>query len=143
MYAALSTPFGRPAGLAAAYRRVGVETGVIGATPHQLVTMLFDGFVDALTRARGALRQRDPEAKGRAVNHAVRIIEEGLMAGLDASGGGKLAADLRNLYGYLTMRLVQANLHNDDEALAECQRLIQPVREAWAAIGPQVHGGTR
>jgi hypothetical protein len=39
-----------------AYRSVGVETGVGAATPHQLVAMLYDGLLDSLARARGALR---------------------------------------------------------------------------------------
>lgn len=143
MYAALANPFARSAGYAAAYRRVGVETGVAGASPHQLVAMLFDGYMDALARARGALRQNDLEGKGRAVGQAARIVEEGLKAGLDLQAGGKLASDLSALYAYVTMRLTRANLHNDDEALAECQRLIEPIRDAWAAIESQVQGRGR
>ncbi len=141
MYAALASPFGRPAaaaGFAATYRQIGVETGVTGATPHQLVGLLFDGFVDAVSRARGALGQRDMEAKGRAIDHAMRIIEEGLKAGLDLRSGGKLAADLNELYAYLVRRLANAHLRNDDAALAECQRLIEPVRQAWTGIGAQI-----
>ena len=34
------------------------------------------------------------------------------------------------------MRLTHANLHNDAAALDECQALLEPVRAAWAAIGP-------
>ena len=29
-----------------------------------------------------------------------------------------------------------ANLHNDDAALDECVRLLEPVRAAWIAIDP-------
>jgi flagellar protein FliS len=65
----------------------------------------------------------------------VRIIEEGLRAGLDLNAGGNLARDLHELYGYLTMRLTLSNLHNDEAGLAECQRLMEPLRDAWAAIG--------
>ena len=46
------------------------------------------------------------------------------------------AADLDALYGYLTLRLMHANRHNDEAALAECERLIEPLREAWQAIAP-------
>ena len=35
------------------------------------------------------------------------------------------------------MRLTQANLRNDEAALLECQRLIEPLRDAWAQIGAQ------
>jgi flagellar secretion chaperone FliS len=119
-----------------AYRRVGVETGVDAASPHQLVTMLFEGFGDALAQARAALQRKDIEAKCKAITRAARIVDEGLKASLDLRGGGKLAEDLRALYVYVAMRLTQANLNNDAAALDECQALLEPVRSAWAAIAP-------
>ena len=62
--------------------------------------------------------------------------EEGLRAGLDLNAGGTLARDLDELYTYLTMRLTLAHIRNDEAMLDECQRLIQPLREAWQSIGP-------
>ena len=59
-----------------------------------------------------------------------------LKATLDLDGGGKLAADLSALYGYVALRMTQANLNNDSAALDECVRLMEPVRSAWVAIGP-------
>lgn len=124
---------------ALAYRLVGVQTGVDAATPHQLVKMLFDGFVDAVAQARGALRDKQIVAKGVAICRAARIVEEGLKAGLNLEEGGPLANDLRDLYSYVTVRLTHANLHNDDAALAECVGLIGPLREAWVQIGTHAH----
>ena len=118
------------------YSQVGVETGVASATPHHLVTLLFDGFMEALAQGRGAMRSGQTEAKGLALGRAVRIVEEGLRAGLDLHAGGNLARDLDELYTYLTMRLTLANIRNDEAMLDECQRLVQPLREAWAAIAP-------
>jgi flagellar protein FliS len=134
MFAAHATPFGRPAANAHAYRQISIETGVAGATPHRLVGLLFDGYMDAIAQARGALVQRDVAAKGRAIARAERIVEEGLKAGLDLEAGGALAEDLRALYAYVVLALTRANLHNDDAQLAECQKLIEPVRDAWARI---------
>lgn len=123
--------------LSGLYRQVGVETGVASASPHQLVQMLFDGLLESLVHARAALREHQVEAKGRAITRASRILDEGLKAALSPAGG-ELSQNLDSLYGYVAMRLMQAHLHNDDTALAECQRLIQPVRDAWAEIGAQV-----
>ena len=47
---------------------------------------------------------------------------------------GALAADLDRLYAYVTLRLTQANLKSSEAALDECQRLLQPLREAWMSI---------
>jgi len=123
---------------AKAYRQVALETGVDAASPHQLVLMLIDGFQDSLAQARGAITARDIETKGRAIGRAVRIIEEGLRAGLNQEAGGSLAGSLDALYHYITVRLTQANSANDIAALEECSRLIEPVRSAWVAIGAQV-----
>ena len=122
--------------LAGAYRVVGVETGVPAASPHRLVTMLFDGFVEAIAQARVALRQGDVEAKCKAIGRAVRIVDEGLKASLDVDTGGPLASDLSALYGYVAVRLTEANLHNDGRALDECAALLEPIRSAWLAIDP-------
>ena len=135
MYPA-SSPFGRSQTFANAYRQVGVETAVNAASPHQLVQMLFDGYMDALTKARGAMEGGQIEAKGRAISQAVRIVEEGLKASLDLDAGGELAADLRDLYAYVVVRLTRANLHNDPKALEECRALMEPLRTAWKSIAP-------
>jgi flagellar protein FliS len=120
---------------AGAYRTVGVETGVAGASPHHLVTMLFDGFNDAVAQARSAMAEGQIEAKCKAITRAVRIVDEGLKAPLDAAGG-VLTENLRALYGYVALRLTEANLNNDALALDECVKLLEPVRSAWLAIRP-------
>ena len=124
---------------AQAYARIGLETGVAAASPHELVTMLFDGFNAAVGEARIALAEGQVEAKCKALMRALRIVDEGLKAPLDASGGA-LTANLSSLYGYVSLRLTQANLNNDAAALDECQSLLEPVRSAWAAIAPATAG---
>jgi flagellar protein FliS len=131
------SPFARPHAFSSAYRQVGVETGVASASAHQLVQMLFDGVQEAIVQARGAMRLGQIDAKGRAIGRAVRIVDEGLKAGLNLRAGGSLALDLDELYAYVTLRLTQANLRNDESALDECVALLQPLREAWASIAPQ------
>jgi flagellar secretion chaperone FliS len=120
-----------------AYRQIGVETAAATASPHQLVTMLFDGFRDAVAQARGAMAAGRVEDKGQAIGRALRIIDEGLRAGLNLEAGGSIAADLQALYTYIMLRLTHANIRNDDAALAECVALLEPVRTAWVSIGQQ------
>jgi flagellar secretion chaperone FliS len=122
------------------YSRVGVETGVQGASPHKLVTMLFDGYFESLMRAKAAMAAGQIDVKGQEIGRAVRIVEEGLKASLDLRAGGSLAADLSELYAYVTRRLTHANLKNDAAALDECHALVKPLHDAWQAIAPQVEG---
>lgn len=136
--ASYASPTARRHVMANAYQQVGVQTEVHSAGPHRLVAMLLDGCLEAIAQARGAMRAGQVELKGRAIGRAARIVEEGLRATLDMRAGGSLAADLHDLYGYLTMRLTQANVRNDEALLDECQRLLAPLRDAWNDIGPQV-----
>lgn len=138
---ALPTSFGRPQGFAQAYARVGVETSVNAASAHQLIALLFNGFMDSIVLAKGAMRARQIEAKGKAIGRAARIVEEGLKSSLNLEEGGKLASDLHALYAYVTIRLTTANLRNDEAALDECASLIGPLRDAWISIGPTVEAG--
>ncbi len=131
----------RSQGFANAYARVGVETSVNAASAHKLIELLFNGFIESIALARGAMRNRQIEAKGKAIGRAARIVEEGLKAGLDMQAGGKLAEDLSALYAYVAVRLTYANLRNDESVLDECVSLINPLREAWISIGPQVEAG--
>lgn len=123
----------QPGGL---YQQVGLETQLAGASPHHLVAMLFDGYMEAVAQARGAMRAGQIELKGRAISRALGIVQEGLRAGLDLKVGGPLARDLDELYAYIAGRLTLANLRNDEALLDECQRLLQPLRDAWTSIAP-------
>jgi flagellar secretion chaperone FliS len=136
-------PASRPQARAAGhlYREVAVESAIGGsADSHRLVAMLFAGFSESVAQARGALREGRVSDKGLAIGRALRIIEEGLRANLDRTAGGKLAHDLHELYGYVGARLMHANLRNDESALEECARLIQPLAAAWNEIDPATHG---
>ena len=118
------------------YQQVGLETQLAGASPHHLVAMLFDGYMEAVAQARGAMRAGQIELKGRAIGRALGIVQEGLRAGLDLKVGGSLARDLDDLYAYIAGRLTLANARNDEAMLDECQRLVQPLRDAWTSIAP-------
>jgi len=119
---------------AGAYKQVHVSTSVDGASPHGLIAMLYDGLACAIVEARGAMRERNVPAKGRAIARALRIVDEGLSAVLNRQEGGALAQRLDSLYDYLLLRLTQANLRNDEAALEECGQLVETLRSAWASI---------
>lgn len=120
-----------------AYRQVGVHSGIENASPHMLIQMLFDGLFQSLNAARGAIERGDVESKGQHLSKAVRIIQEGLVMGLDMERGGELAANLRLLYDYSVRQLTRANLHGDAALVEEVTGLLQPVAQSWKAIGPQ------
>lgn len=123
-----------------AYRRVGVETSVQNANPHQLVHLLFEEFFQCLSKAQGALERKDIPAKGHAIGRAVRILEEGLKAGLNPVDGGELASNLGRIYDYCVMQLTLANVRNDVGLIQEVRKIIDPIASAWSEINPANSG---
>ncbi len=120
----------------AAYATVKAETDVAAADPHHLVLMLFDAALVAVRRATERMRVRDAATKGVAVSKAIQIIEEGLIASLDMQAGGELAGRLRELYEYMTRRLLMASVKNDPAGLEEVATLLADLKDSWASIRP-------
>ncbi|WP_374359269.1 flagellar export chaperone FliS [Pseudoduganella danionis] len=125
-----------------AYAKVGMETGVVAASPHKLIVMLFDGALVALGTALLSMRDGNIGEKGKSISKAIMIIDSGLRAALDKKAGGEIAEGLDALYEYMSARLLTANLNNDPSILEEVQRLLTELRDAWNAIAdtPAVTG---
>ena len=117
-----------------AYANVGMETGVVAASPHKLIVMLFDGALVALSTALNGMRSGNIAEKGKSISKAIMIIDSGLRAALDKKAGGDIAEGLDSLYEYMSGRLVTANITNEPAILEEVQRLLIELRDAWNAI---------
>ena len=120
-----------------AYSNIHVETGVHGADPHYLVTLLLDGALTSIANAVSAIERGDTPAKCKAIARAVSIVDEGLRAVLDMQAGGQVAVTLHDLYSCVLLRLTEANFKSDAALLRECSELLVPMRDAWNAIKPQ------
>lgn len=116
------------------YAKIGVESGVNAADPHQLISMLYQGALRAIANAKNDITNENIPAKCSAISKAISIIDEGLNASLDKSVGGELVQNLSSLYEYMTMRLLTANLKNDMDALDEVARLLSDLKSAWESI---------
>mgnify|MGYP003485744070 CR=1 FL=1 len=58
---------------ASAYAKVGVETGVVAASPHKLISMLFEGAIVAIRAAGQQMQAGDIEGKGKSISKAIDI----------------------------------------------------------------------
>lgn len=116
------------------YNRVGIESGVGTADPHQLISMLYQGALLAIANAKSSMLRKDIATKGASISKAIMIIDEGLNACLDKDAGGELAHNLAALYDYMSIRLLTANLKNDIAGLDEVARLLADLKQAWDSI---------
>jgi flagellar protein FliS len=127
--------FGSAKNGANAYARVGIETGVAAASPHQLIVMLFEGALVAVSSALQSMQTGDIPLRGQAISKAITIIDNGLRASLDKEAGGEIAESLDALYDYMSRRLLMANLKNQPAMLEEVYRLLSELKAAWDGIG--------
>lgn len=116
------------------YQHVNTHAQAVEATPHRLIQMLMEGGLTRLAQARGAMERGQVALKGELIGKAIGIIG-GLRNGLDLNAGGELAENLDNLYEYMVMRLLEANLKNVSEPLDEVAYLLRNVKTGWDAIG--------
>jgi flagellar protein FliS len=125
--------YGYARNASAIYQDNSARGSVEGADRHQLTSMLFDGAIDRINQARGAIRRGDVPAKGLYFGKALAIINE-LRGSLDHTAGGALAGRLDALYDYASRRLLHAQLNDDERAIDEVVDLLTPVRDAWQQI---------
>jgi flagellar secretion chaperone FliS len=121
----------------AAYRSVSVHGGVDNADPHRLVQMLMDALAERLSTALGCIKGGEIARKAQLLHSCVVLVAE-LRGSLNLVEGGELAQNLDNLYDYMTRRLLQANVQSDAARVAEVLGLLNEIRGAWVAIGPEV-----
>lgn len=119
------------------YAAMSKESGAAYADPHQLILMLFDGALDRIAAAKGAILRSDVAEKGILISKAITIID-GLRAHLDHEKGGEISTNLKDLYDYMEMTLFNANLESDQAKLDEVAGLISEIREGWVGIADQV-----
>ena len=121
----------------AAYQSVSVHGGVANADPHGLVLMLMDAAAERMATARGCIERGEIARKAKLLHSCVTMIAE-LRGSLNMAEGGALAQNLSDLYEYMMRQLLLANVESDAQQITEVLGLLNEIRSAWIAIGPEV-----
>ena len=108
------------------YRQLSVQ----GASPLELVVMLYDGAIAALLRAIDAVESRDIERKCKHLNRALAIIIQ-LEGTLNFELGGDIARNLQGFYAYSRASIAKANVENSAEILRALVGHFTNLRDAW------------
>ena len=109
------------------------EHEVLTADPIKLTQLLYRGVLEAVADARSRLAEGNIKGRSAAVTKAVEILAE-LSSSLDHERGGELSTSLAALYDYAQRRLLAGNQAQADRPLAEAQRLLETLGEAWMGV---------
>lgn len=108
-----------------------LDQEVLAASPLKLVELLYRGALDSIASARRSVRLGDIRSRSRAISKAMTIVTE-LSLALDHERGGELTRNLSALYAYVEKLLIRANSEQSEQPLAEAERLLSTLLEAWA-----------
>lgn len=115
-------------------RNAYVESEILGADGCRLVQLMYEKVLEALVQARLNLSRGDIEGRSAEVTNASEILNE-LALSVDHEAGGEISRNLVELYDYIQQLLQQANFEQSEPPLAEAQRLVKILLEAWEECG--------
>jgi flagellar protein FliS len=119
------------------YANIGLETEVLSASPEHLITLLFNGALAAILKAKLHLEAGNIQGRGMAISKAIDIVESGLKASVDMEAGGEVATYLVASYELILRNLMLANLHADVTKLELAEQMLKDISAAWrTAVDP-------
>lgn len=126
---------------AQAYSNVGLETQVLSASPERLITLLFEGALSAIAKARLHMQLGNIAERGMAISKAIDIVDSGLKTSVDMEAGGELAKYLVASYELVLQNLMLANLNADEAKLTLAETMLKDLGSAWreACDSPREH----
>lgn len=102
---------------------------------------MLDNILQRAASARGHLDRGETARKGEEISKSIAVIGA-LNGSLNMEAGGDIALNLRALYEYCTLRLVNANAHHDAAGFDEVLGLVRTIKEGWDGIGAEVRPGS-
>src|SRR3954471_1656270 len=118
----------------ARYQSVDLSSRLEGATPHQLVQIMYEELLKALDAMAFATARGDYIQRGQRQSKALAILT-GLETSLDFEKGGEIAMGLVTIYREARRLLIAAGRDGDAALVNKAREMIQEISSAWDAIG--------
>ena len=113
------------------------QNRILGASPVELVQIMYAAAVNSVRDAVHYMRSGDISARSAAINKTQMIVLE-LASSLDRTHGQEFPDRLLALYDYMLTRLSEAHVNQSEAPLAEVDRLLSTLQEGWAAVAVSV-----
>lgn len=120
---------------AKAYAHCAVESSAMSASPHQLISMLFEGLKSQMITSILCIEEGNIEGRSKAVSKCLDIVNNGLSAALDIEVGGEVAKNLDSVYAFVGRLLMEANRENSVSKIKKAMDIIDPIAQAWQEVG--------
>jgi flagellar protein FliS len=111
-------------------RQMYQDSAVRGATPIELVVLLYDSAIEDMRRALAAMKNGDIEARSAGVGHALMVLQQ-LQGTLDFEHGGNAAKQFEQFYNLVRAKLLEAQMRNSSDLMQRQVRFMSEVRDCW------------
>lgn len=101
------------------------------ASPGELTLMLYNGILKFINLAKQGITEKNIEMKNTNIQKAQNIVQE-LMVTLNMDL--EISQNLMSMYDYMNRRLIEANVKNDVEILAEVEGYATEFRDTWKEV---------
>jgi len=95
----------------------------------QIITMLYDGALNFIGKAKEKLEVGDTLGKTHFIKKTSAIVKE--LANSLNMDGGEIAINLRNLYDFVLESLIKAEINNSMDALCDAEKVMEILRGSW------------
>jgi flagellar protein FliS len=113
------------------------EQTILNADPIELIRMLYQRAISSVREAREHLQHKRIARRSAAVMQAYSVIAE-LLGALRPEVAAEISQRLQNLYFYMQQRLLDANMQQADQPLAEVLGLLMTLDEGWSGVAAQL-----
>jgi flagellar protein FliS len=113
------------------------EQTILNANPIELVRLIYQRAISCVRAAREHLQRQRISERSAAITRAYAALEE-LIAALRPDVAQELSGRLENLYFYMQQRLLDANLQQADQPLAEVLGLLITLAEGWSGVAKDI-----
>ncbi len=116
--------------MSAAYFNQYLANQVNSASPEELLILLYNGAIRALSEAECAMTDGCISRRGELISKCIAIINE-LDVTLNYEIGGQIAINLNALYMHMNRELLLANIKDDVCRLTRVKQLLIGLRDTW------------
>ncbi|WP_114954201.1 flagellar export chaperone FliS [Sphingosinicella terrae] len=116
------------------YQNVDLESRIEGASPHQLVAVMFEELLKALDAMVVAIERREHSQRIKRQSRAMTILH-GLESSLDFAKGGEIAEGLAAIYREARRLTMLGSRESDAEQVRRAREMLAEIAGAWSQIG--------
>jgi flagellar protein FliS len=125
---------GKFGGAGASYQAIDLTSRIEGASPHQLVQIMYEELLKTLDTMAVATARGDYVQRGQRQSRALAILT-GLETSLDFDKGGAIAVDLVTIYREARRLIIAAGRESDAALVTRARDMLNEIAGAWDAIG--------